>query len=88
MAMIETSEVNNWDLRLWNDRPTVPGTWDFQVPRDAVMRFKSAVVALELQSFVLHEDLGRDIDLQMRSIAAKVRYHGDLSVSVANPVTL
>ena len=65
MALVGRSEEENWKLRLWTERPTVPGTWDLQVPHGAAAAVASGLSRLSLTHTVLHEDLGRDIEALM-----------------------
>lgn len=44
----------------------MPGAWDVQVPSPALAPFAAACARLELETAVLHEDLGAAIDRLMR----------------------
>jgi len=65
IAIVSRSEQENWRLRLWTDKPTVPGVWDLQVPREAIRQLAAALRRMDIAYTVLHEDLGRDIDALM-----------------------
>lgn len=65
MALVGRSEEKDWRLRLWTERPTVPGVWDVQVPREAATTVANGLHRLDLAHSVHHEDLGRDIEALM-----------------------
>lgn len=65
-ALLRRSEEENWRLRLWTERPTVPGAWDVQVPREAIASLDLGLQRLSMRKSILHEDLARDIDALMQ----------------------
>lgn len=73
------SEENAWRLRLWTERPTVPGVWDVQVPAEAAHNVASGLHRLSLTHSLLHEDLGRDIEALMDRNAEIQVYTSPLS---------